>query len=100
VSEKLQAIIIDAGDNVATAVADLKGGQAVRTRRAEVFLLEDIPFGHKFALVHIPRGGFVIKYGTPVGRATSAIETGCLVHVHNVEDMGRTLSTHGRGFTP
>lgn len=88
-SQRLQAIIIDASDNVATAIVDLNAGQTVRTQWGNEILVEDVPFGHKFALTCIPKGGFVVKYGTPIGCASSVIEKGCLVHVHNVEDLGR-----------
>ncbi len=45
----------------------------------------DIPIGHKLALVDIPNGGTVIKYGHDIGRAVSAIKRGQHLHVHNVK---------------
>ncbi|RPI49736.1 MAG: hypothetical protein EHM56_11925 [Chloroflexi bacterium] len=81
------AIVIDARDNVATAIQDLKAGDCVEMEGGAVFLVSDVPFGHKFALIDIPRGGTVIKYGTWIGRATAAIPRGAHVHVHNVADI-------------
>jgi altronate dehydratase small subunit len=86
-SNQKQAIIIDPKDNVATAIRDLKEGDAVETEAGSVVLACDIPFGHKFALTDIPEDEYVIKYGTRIGRATSQIDEGDHVHVHNVEDI-------------
>ena len=47
--------------------------------------------GHKVALVRIEAGENVIKYSIPVGRMTSAVDIGELVHVHNVEDTTEEL---------
>lgn len=44
----------------------------------------DIPAGHKYALVDIKKGEFVIKYGEIIGRATKDIKAGEWVHTHNV----------------
>jgi altronate dehydratase small subunit len=82
-----KAIVIDSLDNVATAIQDLASGESVQTDVGEIVLLSAIPFGHKFALVDLPKGDYIIKYGCPVGRATAAIAVGEHVHVHNVEDI-------------
>ena len=50
-----------------------------------------IPSGHKIALVDMPVGAPVIKYGSPIGTATRDILAGAHVHTHNV------ASTRGRG---
>ena len=52
-----------------------------------------IPFGHKLALAAIPAGEHVIKYGHPIGSATSDIQPGEHVHVHNVKtNLSGTLT--------
>ena len=85
------AVVLHKGDNVATALMNLcrgcevvvwRGGEEVR-----VVLLDDIPFGHKFALEDIPQGGYVVKYGEIIGRAIRPIKRGEHVHVHNVESL-------------
>lgn len=81
------AIVVDARDNVATAIRDLKAGNCVELEGGAVTLASDVPFGHKFALVDIARGGRVIKYGAWIGRAREDIARGAHVHVHNVEDI-------------
>jgi len=90
-----KAIMIDRKDNVATALSPLGKGDAIPVglegRNVTVVLLQDIAFGHKFALTDIQQGEAVIKYGEPIGLATKPIRQGEHVHVHNVE------SQKGRG---
>ena len=45
----------------------------------------DIESGHKYALNAIRNGDDVIKYGYPIGVATSDIEAGAHVHSHNIK---------------
>ncbi len=86
-SNQKQAIIIDPKDNVATAIRDLKEGDAIETESGTVVLARDIPFGHKFALTDIPQDEYVVKYGARIGRAMMPIDEGDHVHIHNVEDI-------------
>jgi hypothetical protein len=73
-------IIVDPQDNVTTLLdelvecAVLEGGAPVAP---------GIPFGHKAALVGIPAGAEVIKYGVKIGHALEPIAAGEHVHVHN-----------------
>jgi altronate dehydratase small subunit len=84
-------VIVDDRDNVATALAPLSKGVLIAYGREDaprsVALHDDIPFGHKFALVSIDAGGDIIKYGETVGRATCPILAGGHGHVHNVEGL-------------
>lgn len=87
-SDKL--IIIDQKDNVATARTKIEAGSVLVDETVSLTIKEEIPFGHKVALSHIPKGGQVIKYGQPIGRATRDIAPGELVHVHNLSgERGR-----------
>ena len=87
-----KALVIDEKDNVATAISQLKSGEAVSfsagSKRLEVRLNDDIPFGHKFAIGRIDKGGDVIKYGERIGHSLSVINVGDLVHTHNIERVG------------
>ena len=78
------AIRIHAGDNVATALADLSAGSAVAVGAQRVIVAEAIVRGHKLALAPIARGARVIKYGFPIGIATADIAVGAHVHSHNL----------------
>jgi len=92
---KEKAAVLNAKDNVATALADLEEGTSleleVGDKSLSVKLTAAVPFGHKFSLARIEPGAPVIKYGEVIGTATSAICPGEYVHVHNV------ASTRGRG---
>jgi altronate dehydratase len=71
-------------DNVAVAIRALRRGEEVELAGRTLAAAQDIPFGHKVAVVGIAAGDSVVKYGEVIGRATSAIAPGHHVHVHNV----------------
>ena len=78
-----RAIRVHDADNVATAIADIAAGErlfADSTVRASV----DLGRGHKVAIEPIARGAAVIKYGFPIGTATTDIAPGEHVHSHNL----------------
>jgi altronate hydrolase len=74
-------------DTVAVALRAIPAGAKLRVGSADITALQEIPPGHKVALVPIPKGTAVIKYGFPIGRATADIPAGSHVHVHNVETL-------------
>jgi altronate dehydratase len=84
-------IIISDRDNVATALEALEAGRELAIDGRVVTVREPIPSGHKIALCPIAAGEAIVKYGSPIGLATAAIEAGRHVHVHNVD------SARGRG---
>jgi altronate dehydratase small subunit len=92
---KEKAVVLNAKDNVATALADLEAGTSleleVGNKPLTLKLITAVPFGHKFSLARIEPGALVIKYGEVIGTATRDIAPGDYVHVHNV------ASTRGRG---
>jgi len=73
-------------DNVVTALRELRPGDQVKVGPdlTEVTTLEVIPFGHKMAIVNLPAGSDVIKYGDCIGVASHPIAAGAHVHIHNV----------------
>jgi len=75
---------VAATDSVATALDDLAAGTVASVGDAEVTLNEAVGFGHKVALRAIAPGEPVLKFGFPIGRATSPIAPGDRVHTHNV----------------
>ena len=85
------ALVISDRDNVATALQPLEDGRVLDVGGVSVTVREAIPSGHKVALRAIAAGEPVIKYGSPIGTATAAIEAGAHVHTHNV------ASGRGRG---
>lgn len=80
------AFRIHAADNVATMLDDAASGDRV-TLRGEagkaVAAQEAIAHGHKIALAAIATGEPVMKFGIPIGRASTAIAAGGWVHLHN-----------------
>jgi altronate dehydratase len=78
------ALRLQPEDNVATALVPLEPGAVVEAGGREVTVREAIPLCHKLALVDLPAGAAVLKYGQPIGRATAPIAAGGHVHVHNM----------------
>ena len=84
-------VVMKSSDNVATCLTDLAANQVAEVKldgqRQSVTLKNDIPFGHKIALVDIAQGGKVLKYAEVIGVASQPIAAGEHVHVHNVESI-------------
>lgn len=74
-------MVLSENDNVAVALADISMGEEITSG---VKTRQEIPAGHKIALFRIRAGEDVIKYGHPIGKSLQVIETGELVHVHNL----------------
>ncbi|OLA95163.1 MAG: D-galactarate dehydratase [Sutterella sp. 54_7] len=74
--KRVKVLKLTPHDNVGTALQDLKKGDT---------------FGFKAALGNIPAGTDIVKYAHVIGRASIDIQSGELVHVHNIE------GTRGRG---
>ena len=85
------ALVISERDNVATALQPLDPGTNLTLGGASITVGDPIPSGHKVALRDIAAGEAVVKYGSPIGVATSGIRAGAHVHTHNV------ASSRGRG---
>jgi (2R)-sulfolactate sulfo-lyase subunit alpha len=83
-------LVHDDADTVGVAVVDVREGQDVvasymkSDKRVRVQSRADIPLGHKIALRDVDEGAEVLKYGLPIGRATSALRAGDYVHTHNL----------------
>jgi (2R)-sulfolactate sulfo-lyase subunit alpha len=80
----------DEADHVAVAVRDVGGGDEVEIaflnsdKRVRLQSHADVPLGHKIALRDVPEGAEVLKYGIPIGRATTTLHAGDYVHTHNL----------------
>jgi hypothetical protein len=80
-------LVISERDNVATALEPLAAGRAIQAGVQTLVVAETIPRGHKIALCAITLGQDVVKYGSPIGRASVDIAAGTHVHTHNVASM-------------
>jgi len=83
-------ILTDRSDNVATVISDITKGEIISIKTElgakEIEAREAVPYGHKVALIHIAKGGEVVKYGIVIGYATRDIEQGEWVHTHNTAE--------------
>jgi len=84
-----RALIMHAGDNVATAVEEIQVGEEVQIPVGEKSIslsaVEHIPFGFKIAIEPIAKGAVIKKYGETIGTAGADIPKGAMVHIHNLE---------------
>jgi len=106
------AVRLDPRDNVATALRDLLARTEVRIDDEVIVLNTSVPLGHKFALRRMAARDPIVKYGAPIGWATSAIKKGDHTHIHNVQsyrsvtDVGNVsqeylqLPASDHGFSP
>lgn len=78
------AVRIHPDDNVAVAVGPLHEGTELAVDGVRVVLAEDIPAGHKLALVPLAAGDAVRKYGFVIGEATAHVAAGTWVHSQNL----------------
>ena len=46
---------------------------------------QDVPIGHKIALINLAVGDTVIKYGQDIGKVVAPIAKGDHVHTHNLK---------------
>ncbi|MCA9063574.1 MAG: altronate dehydratase [Planctomycetaceae bacterium] len=77
-------ICLDPGDNVVVARVAVAAGDTCTFQGRTVTVTEPIGAGHKMAIQTIPLSENIVKYGQPIGCASSAIDPGRWVHVHNV----------------
>ena len=83
-----KVLVFNPADNVGTATDDIPEGESFVTEADSsraVTASEAIPFGFKVALVNIPVGGDIVKYGEVIGYGVRLIRKGELVHYHNIE---------------
>ncbi|MCY1721643.1 altronate dehydratase family protein [Prolixibacteraceae bacterium Z1-6] len=78
-------IKINQADNVIIALKDFVAGEIISVDGAELKMVNDTPKGHKIALVSISENLDIIKYGAPIGHATTAISAGEHIHVQNIK---------------
>ena len=85
------AICLHPSDSVAVLKRPLKLGTVLVCAANNLTLTRDVPQGHKIALVEIPEGEPIRKYGQIIGFAKSRIAPGDHVHTHNImmRDFGR-----------
>ena len=78
------AVVLRPGDDVAVLKQTLKAGEELTFGARRFTLSRLIGAGHKIALVPIPSGSPVKKYGQVIGFASGSIAPGDHVHTHNL----------------
>jgi (2R)-sulfolactate sulfo-lyase subunit alpha len=78
-------------DSVGVAIENITSGETVEGVVLEdnsvvnVKAVNDVPLGHKIALLPLAAGDKVVKYSVPIGIAKVSIKPGEHVHVSNVK---------------
>jgi altronate dehydratase small subunit len=92
------AFQVHAADNVATLLGEAAAGALVEivgsAANANIITREQIAMGHKVALVAIPEGAPVTKFGVVIGLAMRTIAPGEWVHLHNCRSQLDERSGH------
>jgi altronate hydrolase len=76
---------INKNDNIVVALSDLNRNEIIYVDSKEIKLQEDVKEGHKIAISKIKANQNVVKYGFPIGHATSDILEGQWIHSHNIK---------------
>lgn len=80
-----ELIKVNATDNIAVALIDLKAGSKIYFEGEEINVLEDVKAKHKIALQNFEIGDRIIMYGVLIGKASAKIEKGGLLSTLNVK---------------
>jgi altronate dehydratase len=84
-------IVMNSKDNIAVCLRELSSGEKIDLRKTGHNIIltvrDQVPLGHKVALVDIGNGEPVRKYGEVIGKATQKIASGQHVHIHNLADF-------------
>lgn len=87
----IQFLIHEKADTVGVATVDIETGETAKglcmdsQENIEVKALQDIPLGHKIALVNMKVGDTAIKYGNDIGKVVADIKKGEHTHIHNLK---------------
>jgi len=76
---------INPADNVVVAIQPQQAGAIISVDGREIKVLEDVPAGHKIAIVDLKEGENVIKYGFPIGHAREAKKAGNWMNENNIK---------------
>ena len=89
---KTDIIIHDEKDNVGVVVIekitpkqDCSCWIMENNKTMNIQSLNEIPLGHKIAMVDLNEGDTILKYGHDIGKVVKSIKKGEHVHVHNVK---------------
>lgn len=78
-------IKINESDNVFIVRVPLEANETIIVNGRSFRNTSNIGFGHKIAAKNFEPGEKVIKFGVPIGSATTAIKAGEHIHLHNMK---------------
>lgn len=78
-------IRLHSDDNIVVLARSVKEGEVIGIDGADHPVRASLGLGHKVASRRIAAGEIILKYGVPIGSATSVIEPGDHVHLHNMK---------------
>jgi hypothetical protein len=78
-------LLLAPGDNVFVLRGQIGAGETIEVEGRRVVVPAPLGLGHKIARCAIAPGGKVVKYGAPIGSASTAIAPGEHVHLHNLQ---------------
>ncbi|MEQ8211419.1 MAG: UxaA family hydrolase [Lacipirellulaceae bacterium] len=93
-TSQVRLLRINPADNVAVAVLPLAAGYQATFDGSRVTVREDVNLGAKIALADIGSGQKVIKFGEPIGSASTEIAAGDYVHTHNLQSDYIPTASH------
>ncbi len=94
-STDTRLLLLADGDNVLITTTSIRAGEELLVDGHAVELMTDLALGFKVAATDLPEGTTAIRLGTPIGRTTTDVSCGEVVHTHNLESL--YLRTHARG---
>ena len=87
--KKYKAVTMNEKDKVAVALTSIAKNTVTelshQNKVVKIEVMDEIEFGHKFAIEPIKKGEDILKYGEVIGVASQNIKVGEHVHVHNLE---------------
>jgi len=92
-------IKVNASDNVAVALVNLKAGDVVSFEGKDIAILSDTKSKHKIALEKFESGDRIIMYGVLVGSANGSIEKGDVLTTENVKHQSEKVYGRTESFT-
>jgi hypothetical protein len=78
-------LILAPKDNVVVARDTIPAGENLLIGGSTIVMAASVGAGHKVARCDIPQGEKILKYGAPIGSATTDIKKGDHVHLHNIK---------------
>jgi altronate dehydratase small subunit len=89
---------IDAKDNIVVVCRRIEQGDKINVEGEEMIMSSSFGLGHKMAARNIEAEEKIIKFGLPIGSATTSIAKGEHIHLHNMKSDFVPTYTLENGF--